>query len=72
MNNKKPHAIMGQKVTGSAKQGYSLDIKFYESTEDNSYTPSAEDMLNELESDLNRLERLINARSRKPSAKLVG
>ena len=70
MSKRNPHTIMGQMVQGTASQGYSLEIRHYDSTVVNAYKPNAEAMLNELEEDIDRLRRVINARSHKLGKKL--
>tara|TARA_R110002033_G_scaffold102085_2_gene150061 strand:+ start:2008 stop:2235 length:228 start_codon:yes stop_codon:yes gene_type:complete len=70
MSKKNPHMIMGQKVQGSPSQGYSVDVKFYKSTSKNAYIPDAQDMLKELEQELARNKRVINARTRKLRSKI--
>ncbi|MDP3816613.1 hypothetical protein [Pseudomonas sp.] len=70
MSKKNPHTIMGQTVQGTANQGYSLEIKHYDSTVINAYKPDAQAMLSELEEDIDRLRRVINARSHKLGKKL--
>lgn len=70
MSKKNPHTIMGQMVQGTANQGYSLEIKHYDSTVINAYKPDAEAMLSELEGDIDRLRRLINVRAHKLEKKL--
>lgn len=71
MSRKNPHVIMGQVVQGTSNQGYSVEVKFYESTEENVYQPDAQAMLNELDHDLERLRRVIKARTHKLSVKLA-
>lgn len=71
MTKKNPHVIMGQTVQGSPAQGYTIEIKQYDSTAENAYQPDAQAMLNELEKDLERMQRLINARTRKLDLRLT-
>lgn len=71
MSRKNPHIIMGQVVQGSADKGYSVRVKYYNSTEENVYQPDAQDMLSELDQDLDRLRRMIKARTHRLSSKLA-
>lgn len=71
MSRKNPHFIMGQVVQGTSDKGYSVEIKYYNSTADNVYQPDAQDMLTELDNDLDRLRRMINARTHRLSSKLA-
>ncbi|MBV1790271.1 hypothetical protein KQ940_19625 [Marinobacterium sp. D7] len=71
MSRKNPHVIMGELVKGSSSQGYSVSVAFYKSTLSSAYKPDAKDMLDELESDIDRKKRLIKVRARKVAAKLA-
>lgn len=62
---------MGKKVKGSADKGYSLEVSHYHSTLMNAYKPDAQLMLSELSDDIDRLRRLIDARSHKLEKKLA-
>ncbi len=70
MSKKNPHYIMGQEVRGSSKDGYSLEIIRYQSRSESAYIPSATEMLDDLNSELQRMSRMINARSHRLSNKL--
>lgn len=61
---------MGQEVKGSKKDGYTIEIKRYQSNSDVAYMPSATEMIADLQSDLERVTRLINARTHRLTNKL--
>lgn len=61
---------MGQEVKGSTKDGYTIDVKRYQSKSDVAYMPSATEILADLQSDLDRVNRLINARTHRLANKL--
>lgn len=70
MSKKRPHVIMGQVVQGSSTSGYTVAVKPYESTNSDAYMPSAQDILNDLENDFDRLHRVVQARTYKLESKL--
>ncbi|MCK8043692.1 hypothetical protein MSG37_02245 [Shewanella sp. 1CM18E] len=70
MSRNNPHVIMGQEVKGSTKDGYTIEIKRYQSNSNVAYMPLATEMLADLQSDLERVNRLINARTHRLSNKL--
>lgn len=70
MSNNKPHIIMGQIVQGTPSSGYTVEVKKYKSTIDSAYRPAAKDMLAELQNDVSRLQRVLDAKSQKISNKL--
>ncbi|OEE65433.1 hypothetical protein A147_16830 [Vibrio splendidus FF-6] len=61
---------MGQVVQGSSKEGFSIAVKQYESIKSEAYIPAAKDMLNDLQDDFERLQRVVNARTHKLESKL--
>jgi hypothetical protein len=70
VSRKNPHVIMGQTVQGSAKLGYTVELKRYRSTTEKAYQPDAQEMLCDLKTDLDRLQRLINVRAHKLNSML--
>ncbi|WP_258406749.1 hypothetical protein [Shewanella alkalitolerans] len=71
MSKRRPHFIMGQAVVGTANDGYTLKVDFHDSTVPNTYKPDAQKMLNELEQELERLQRVIEVRTRKLSDEIA-
>ena len=70
MSRKRPHVIMGQVVQGLSKDGYSIAVRQYESIKREAYIPAAQDMLDDLQDDFDRLQRVVNARTYKLESKL--
>lgn len=65
MSKKQPHVIMGQVVKGTSTSGYTIAVKQYESLDAEAYIPSAQNMLDDVLDDFERLQRVVNARTRK-------
>lgn len=71
MSNRKPHIIMGERVKGNANSGYTVKVNFYDSTNTGYYTPDGKMMLDELASELDRVQRVIDARTKKLATKIA-
>ncbi|EGQ7859456.1 hypothetical protein DC852_24525 [Vibrio parahaemolyticus] len=62
---------MGQVVQGSSTAGYTVAVRQYESIDSEAYIPAAQDMLDDLRDDFERLQRVVNARTYKLESKLA-
>lgn len=71
MSKKNPYVIMGQAVYGSSAKGFSVEVKQYKSTMNEAYRPDAQEMLDELQSDVERLRRVSKVRAYKLNSKLI-
>ena len=71
MSKKHPHMIMGQEVKGSSSSGYTITIKQHASLDDEAYFPSAQDILDDVKDDLDRLQRVVNIRTHKLENQLL-
>lgn len=70
MSRRNPHIIMGQVVQGSSSAGYTIAVKQYDSIKPDAYMPSAKDILDDLEDDFERLQRVVNVRTHRLASKL--